>query len=74
MQFLEPMPIYKSLQCKKLTAILYVLPHLLMVTSLAARTVKRLPTMQETQVRSLGRVDLSRQYSCLENPMDGGVW
>ena len=40
--------------------------------------VKRLPTMWETQVRSLGREDpLEKematnplQYSCLENPMD----
>ena len=42
--------------------------------------VKHLPTMQETQVRSLGQEDpLEKevdplQYSCLENPMDGGAW
>ena len=37
--------------------------------------------MQETWVRSLGREDSPRegngnplQYSCLENPMDGGAW
>ena len=45
-----------------------------------AQRLKRLPTMQETWVRSLG---LERspgegngnplQYSCLENPMDGEV-
>ena len=46
-----------------------------------AQTVKRLPTMRETQVRSLGREHLPGegngnplQYSCLENPMDGGAW
>ena len=32
--------------------------------SLVAQMVKRLPTMQETRVRSLG----------WENPMDGGAW
>ena len=44
-------------------------------TSLAAQTVKNLPSMQETQVRSLGREDplekgtvTPLQYSCLENP------
>ena len=43
--------------------------------------VKHLPTMQETQVRSLGWEDPPEkgngnilQYSCLENPMDGGAW
>ena len=48
---------------------------------LVAQTVKRLPTMRETQVRSLGREHLPGegngnplQYSCLENPMDGGAW
>ena len=47
-----------------------------------AQTVKRLPTMLETQVRSLGWEDpLEKemasnqlQYSCLENSMDGGAW
>ena len=43
-----------------------------------AQTVNRLPIMQETWVRSLGREDpLEKeplQYSCLENPMDGGAW
>ena len=50
-------------------------------TSLVAQTVKRLPTMQETRVQSLGQEDLLEkematllQYSCLENPMDGGAW
>ena len=45
------------------------------------QTVKSLPVMQETRVRSLGGEDpLEKengnplQYSCLENPMDGGTW
>ena len=43
--------------------------------------IKNLPTMQETQVRSLGQEDSpgegngnSLQYSCLENPTDRGAW
>ena len=41
--------------------------------------VKRLSTMWETWIRSLGREDslekeMATQYSCLENPMDGGAW
>ena len=47
-----------------------------------AQMVKRQCAMQETQVRSLGWEDplekematRSLQYSCLENPMDGGAW
>ena len=44
-----------------------------------AQTVKRLPAMRETQVQSLGQEDplekeMALQYSCLENPMDGGAW
>ena len=42
---------------------------------------KDLPAMQETWVRSLGWENPSGegndnplQYSCLENPMDGGAW
>ena len=43
--------------------------------------IKNLPEMQETRVRSLGQEDplekematRSCQYSCLENPMDGGA-
>ena len=71
-----------------------------MWASLVAQTVKRLSTMRETRVRSLGwenplekemAIHSSRiskfltiqaregngnplQYSCLENPMDGGPW
>ena len=41
-----------------------------------AQTVKRLPTMWETWVRSLGREGEGNgnplQYSCLDNPIDGG--
>ena len=43
--------------------------------------VKRLPTMWETWVQSLGQEDLLEkemanplQYSYLENPMDGEAW
>ena len=46
-----------------------------------AQMVKNMPAMWETQVRSLGREDSSRegngyplQYSCLENSMDRGAW
>ena len=48
--------------------------------SLVAKRIKRLPAMQETQVRSLGWEDpLEKemanplQYSCLENSMDRGA-
>ena len=50
-------------------------------TSLVAQTVKRLPTMWETQVQSLGREDLLEKematHSSIpawKNPMDGGTW
>ena len=44
--------------------------------------VKNLPAMHETQVQSLDQEDPFEkgmapyllQYSCLENPMDGGAW
>ena len=48
--------------------------------SLVAQTVKNLPAMQETQVRSLGGEDALRkngcplQYFCLENSMDREGW
>ena len=44
-----------------------------------AQTVKRLPTMPETRVQTLGQEDLlekemaTQGYSCLENPMDRGA-
>ena len=51
------------------------------MTSLVAQMVKHLPTVQETQVRSLGQEDSPGeensnplQYSCLENPMDERAW
>ena len=49
--------------------------------SLVAQRLKRLPPMRETQVQPLGWEDPPGegngnplQYSCLENPMDGGAW
>ena len=46
-----------------------------------ALVVKNLPATQETRVRSLSwKAPLEKemanplQYSCLENPMDGGAW
>ena len=48
---------------------------------LVAQTVKHLPTMRKNQVQSLGQEHPPGegngnplQYSCLENPMDGGAW
>ena len=49
-------------------------------TSLMAQTVKRLPAMQDTRVRSLGWEDplekemATLQYFFLEDPMDGETW
>ena len=47
--------------------------------SLVAQTVKHLPAMWEAQVPESGRSPGEGngnplQYSCLENPMDGGAW
>ena len=49
--------------------------------SLVAQTIKNLPAMQETQIRSLGCEDSPEvgsgnplQYSGLENSMDRGAW
>ena len=49
--------------------------------SLVAQAIKSQPAMQETWVWSLGWEDSPGegngnpfQYSCLENPMDGGAW
>ena len=50
------------------------------LSSLGAPTVKNLPAIWETQFdfgsgRSPGEGNgNSRQYSCLESPMDRGVW
>ena len=46
---------------------------------LVTRMVKNLPEKQETWIQSLGGEDslekkMAIQYSCLENPMDRGVW
>ena len=48
---------------------------------MVAQRLKRLPAMRETLVRFLGWEDSPGerngnplQYSCLENPMDGGAW
>ena len=43
------------------------------------QTVKNPPAMQETQVQSLGQEDplekgMITHSTCLENPMDRGVW
>ena len=57
------------------------LSHPFSRASLVAQLVKNLPAMRETWVLSLGQEDSPGegngnplQYSCLENPMDGGAW
>ena len=67
-----------NISCFFLILIWTLLPVL---TSLVAQRLKRLPGIQETQVRSLGREDPPGEgngnplwYSCLENPMEGGDW
>ena len=59
----------------------YVMLELQALASLLAQLIKKPPAMQETQVWSLsGEGPLEKematqlQYSCLENPMDRGVW
>ena len=43
--------------------------------SLVAQTVKNLPAVQETQLRSLGWEDpLEKGMACLENSRDRGAW
>ena len=43
--------------------------------SLVAQTVKNLPAVQETQLRSLGWEDpLQKGMACLENSRDRGAW
>ena len=58
-----------------------ILTLLIYTPSLVAQRVKRLSAMRETWVQSLGGEDPPGegngnplQYSCLENPMDGGAW
>ena len=51
--------------------------HMNIRASLVAQMVKNLPAMWETWVWFLGQEDRNGnplQYSCLENPMDGGAW
>ena len=55
--------------------------HSASLASLVVQTVKQLPAMWETWVRSGGWEDLPGQgngnplqFSCLENSMDGGAW
>ena len=57
---------------------MYILIHIW--ASLVAQWLKHLPAMWETWVQSLDREDSlgeangnPLQYSCLENPMDGGA-
>ena len=52
-----------------------------LVASLVAQMVKKLSTVQETWIRSLGlgrshgdRNGNPLQYACLENPMDRRAW
>ena len=54
---------------------------MIIMASLVAQLVKNPPAMQETRVRFLGGKDpLEKgngnpfQYSCLENPMDRGIY
>ena len=57
-----------------------VLFLLILLTSLVAQMIKCLPTMRETGfniwVRKISwrRKCNPLQYSCLENPLDGGAW
>ena len=51
------------------------------LASLVTQSIKHLPAVQETWVRSLGQEDPLEKgmathytYFCLENPMDGGAW
>ena len=51
------------------------------MTSLVAQMVKRLPTMWDTQVQSLGQKGLLEKEMVTDssilawkNPMDGGTW
>ena len=65
----------KHIKLSQLISILHVF-----TTPLVAQTVKRLSTMRETWVLSLGRKDPGEgngnplPYYCLEYPMDRGAW
>ena len=61
--------------------LMYCYVFLLDWASLVAQRLKCLPAVWETWVQSLGQEDPPGegngnplQYSCLENPMDGGSW
>ena len=60
--------------------ITFIMHFISIGASLVAQTVKNLPAMQETRIRSLGWEDRTEgghdnplQYSCLENPMVRGA-
>ena len=59
---------------------MFMITYISKWASLVAQTVKNLPAMRETWVRSLGQKDPlekgmdPHQYSCLENSMDRGAW
>ena len=60
--------------------ITFIMHFISIGASLVAQTVKNLPAMQETRIRSLGWEDPPEgghdnplQYSCLENPMVRGA-
>ena len=62
-------------------ALQYSRASLVAWASLVAQTVKRLSTMRETWVPSLGREDplesemaIHSSTLCLENPMDRAAW
>ena len=57
-----------------------ILTYIIHGVSLRAQT-KNPPTIQETQIHSLGQRDLEKgmvgyllQYFCLENSMERGIW
>ena len=71
--------IFLSQQC--LSHYIFIVQYYYLQASLVAQTVKHLPAMQETRVRSLSQEDTPGegngnplQYSCLENPMERGAW
>ena len=58
-----------------------IITYVSLMTSLVTQMVKNIPTMQETQVQSLGQEDFPGerngyplQYSRLENSMDRETW
>ena len=72
----NPASAHKARQTRKSAS-----SELILCTPLVAQTVKRLPAMRETRVRSLGREDpLQKEMAthsstrAWENPTDGGAW